>query len=102
VTASTPSRRTFFTGFHRSWLWLVLLATALLITGLAALLSPLPVAAAGTCYVDASATGAANGTSWTNAYLTVQDALADATCTEIWVAQGVYYPDEGAGQTADQ
>ncbi|RMG92899.1 MAG: hypothetical protein D6706_16115, partial [Chloroflexi bacterium] len=33
------------------------------------------------------------------AYLTVQDALADAACTEIWVAKGVYYPDEGAGQT---
>ncbi|GAB4527828.1 MAG: hypothetical protein Fur0018_13680 [Anaerolineales bacterium] len=31
----------------------------------------------------------------------VQDALADAACSEIWVAAGVYYPDEGAGQTND-
>ncbi|RME13563.1 MAG: hypothetical protein D6802_01125, partial [Ardenticatenia bacterium] len=53
------------------------------------------------CYVDADATGAANGVSWTDAYTTVQDALADANCTEIWVAAGVYYPDEGAGQTND-
>ncbi|HFQ94484.1 MAG TPA: DUF11 domain-containing protein, partial [Anaerolineae bacterium] len=53
----------------------------------------------GLCYVNAAASGAANGLNWGNAYPTVQDALADATCTEIWVAKGVYYPDEGAGQT---
>ena len=51
------------------------------------------------CYVDAGAAGGATGDSWADAYLTVQDALADPNCAEIWVAAGVYYPDEGAGQT---
>ena len=52
--------------------------------------------------VDADASGPSfNGLSWTTAYTNVQDALAAATTgNEIWVAEGVYYPDEGAGQTA--
>ncbi len=57
-------------------------------------------------YVDAGATGPAHdGLSWTTAYTTVQDALdvantpANATNVyEIWVAEGVYYPDEGGGR----
>ncbi len=41
-----------------------------------------------------------DGISWTTAYTNLQDALAVATDgTEIWVAAGVYYPDEGRGQT---
>ncbi len=44
-------------------------------------------------YVDASAAGANNGDSWTNAYTDLQDALAIATPGyEIWVAAGVYTP----------
>jgi len=53
-------------------------------------------------YVDASASGAATGCSWTDAFLTLQDALAVASGTDpdqIWVANGTYYPDEGSGQT---
>lgn len=51
-------------------------------------------------YVDSDATGAATGLSWTDAFTTVQDALAAAASgDEIWVAEGVYYPDEGSGQT---
>lgn len=54
-------------------------------------------------YVDVSATGTNNGTSWTNAYTTLQDARAIAcSCanvTQIWVANGTYYPDLGTGQT---
>jgi len=55
-------------------------------------------------YVDTDATGATHdGLSWTTAYTTVQDALdvanADSgTVYEIWVAAGVYYPDEGGGR----
>ena len=46
-------------------------------------------------YVDADAIGAENGTSWTDAYKTVYDALEDCPATnknEIWVAEGIYYP----------
>ena len=62
-------------------------------------LFPPPAEAAGTdIYVDASATGTGNGLSWSDAFTTLQDALADATSgDEIWVAVGVYYPDEGGG-----
>ncbi len=53
-------------------------------------------------YVDAEADGAANGLNWINAYTTLQDALAVAVAgNQIWVAEGVYYPDEGAGQIED-
>jgi hypothetical protein len=61
-------------------------------------------------YVDAGASvvGADDGTSWADAYFHLQDALDDAnsysgvvTC-EIWVAEGVYYPDEdGDGDHAN-
>lgn len=53
-------------------------------------------------YVDADAEGDATGLDWTNAYTTVQDALAVATDgDQVWVAEGVYYPDEGRTQTND-
>jgi subtilisin-like proprotein convertase family protein len=48
-------------------------------------------------YVKASASGANNGTSWTDAFTDLQDAL-NSTCpgiTEIWVAAGTYYPTSG-------
>lgn len=52
-------------------------------------------------YVDDSAVGANDGTSWENAYVYLQDALADANTAEkpveIRIAQGVYTPDQGAG-----
>ena len=63
----------------------------------------LPAEAAGTTlYVDASASGAGTGASWTDAYQYLQDALAAASSgDQIWVAAGVYYPDEGSGMTND-
>jgi len=54
-------------------------------------------------YVDDSAVGGNDGTSWTDAFNYLQDALADANTTEkpveIHVAQGVYTPDRGNGIT---
>jgi predicted outer membrane repeat protein len=55
-------------------------------------------------YVDDLAIGANDGTSWTNAYVHLQDALADANAApkpvEIRVGQGTYKPDRGKDQTA--
>ena len=50
-------------------------------------------------YVNAANTGTQNGTSWAKAFKCLQDALEVArrcnTVTQIWVAGGTYYPDEG-------
>jgi hypothetical protein len=54
-------------------------------------------------YVDKDATGLNTGTNWVNAFNDLQDALdcvRATTCpAPIWVAGGVYYPDEGSGVT---
>jgi rhamnogalacturonyl hydrolase YesR len=54
--------------------------------------------AGGIIFVDGAATGANNGTSWTDAFIYLQDALdfvQSAVCSvnEIHVAKGVYKPD---------
>lgn len=46
-----------------------------------------------------------DGTSWEQAFIYLQDALAKAaTCfspTQIWVTEGTYYPDQGGGKASN-
>jgi len=50
-------------------------------------------------YVNANAAPNGDGLSWGTAFDNLQDALATGVDgMEIWVAQGVYYPDIGIGQ----
>ena len=56
-------------------------------------------------YVDAYASGTGLGTSWTDALPSLQNALTLAqrcpsnSISEVWVAHGTYYPDDGTYQT---
>lgn len=55
-----------------------------------------------TYYVKTGGSDGNSGTSWAGAFRTLQKALATAVSSDqIWTAAGIYYPDEGPGQTAD-
>ncbi|TVR76400.1 MAG: hypothetical protein EA409_13490, partial [Saprospirales bacterium] len=56
-------------------------------------------------FVNQAASGMDNGLSWDDAFVYLQDALEIAcscpTGAQIWVAEGNYFPDDGANQTPD-
>ena len=54
-----------------------------------------------TIFVDDNASDGGDGGSWASAHKYLQDALASTEYgDEIWVAEGTYKPDQGAGKTA--
>ena len=56
-----------------------------------------PIATNAIVYVHAGATGANDGTSWTNAFDDLSTALSVSPgFSEIWIAEGVYRPSGGA------
>ena len=86
---------------HRKYLLFVPTTTILSILALFSGCS-LVLGAAPIIYVDADAVAVPDGLSWTTAYTNVQSALGVAVSgIEIWVAEGIYYPDEGLGQIND-
>ena len=60
----------------------------------------------GVIYVNQLATGKADGTSWTNAFTDLQDAIIEVGLTEgkdeIWVAKGTYKPSVAVGGEGDR
>ena len=56
-------------------------------------------------YVDSQAPPGGDGKAWSTAFQTIPEAIAavrdPAIGKEVWVAEGVYFPDEGPGRTED-
>lgn len=61
------------------------------------LLAITQLATAQVVYVHAHATGANNGSSWSDAYVDLQTALGATASGEIWVAAGTYHPAPPGG-----
>ena len=72
-----------------------------ILTAAIAALALIGTAHAKVVFVDDNASAGGDGTSWASAHKYLQDALADVNASdEIWVAEGTYKPDQGAGKTA--
>ena len=78
------------------------LSTLMLLVGILGFTPVANVYAAGsTIYVKADAGGANNGSSWTDAYTDLQDALSvTVSGDQIWVAAGTYYPTTDTNRSA--
>lgn len=87
------------TGTARNWRRVpgpLILAAAVTATLVIPVLAAAPARAASIIYVRATATGAANGASWKDAYPDLQTALTAAVPGDrIWVAKGTYRPTSG-------
>ena len=91
----------FQTSSYRHFALAVIVALVLSTGLLPAQAAPQAPAAGAVIYVDKDAAPGGDGASWATAYKYLQDALATAGAgAELWLAEGVYYPDEGAAQTA--
>ncbi len=85
---------------HR-WLIGVLVAVALAVLALIAPGKEGALAQGDIIYVDADALAGGGGTSWSDAYTDLQDALDRAGLGwQIWVAEGTYKPTDGTDRTA--
>jgi predicted outer membrane repeat protein len=86
---------------HLRFLTMIFLAFTLAFSAIGVQYTPAQ-ASSHIIYVKANAAGADNGSDWSNAYRYLQDALAAATSgDQIWVAEGLYHPDKGAGVAND-
>ena len=47
-----------------------------------------------TAYVNPSASGSGDGSSWENAYTSLENGLADLNADQLWIAAGTYIPSE--------
>ncbi|MEO6131545.1 MAG: T9SS type A sorting domain-containing protein [Saprospiraceae bacterium] len=80
---------------------LITFCTVHLAAAMAGLMLITDVASADILYVNISATGSNDGSSWTNAYQELQAAINIASpIDEIWVAAGIYLPTETHGDTS--
>ncbi|HYO24293.1 MAG TPA: hypothetical protein VEQ85_05025, partial [Lacipirellulaceae bacterium] len=102
-TATTPRSYLYYalstqhSAFRFTFYALLLALTALGALTAASALASHP---ADVIYVDDSAMGANNGSSWPDAYESLQDGLAHANSgDEIWVAAGIYTPGANRSDT---
>lgn len=86
---------------NRTYSRRVVLAAALIGIVIAMATAGHTVRAATRIYVNDDASGANDGTTWTDAYTSLQQALQTATSgDEVWVARGTYKPSVPSGRDA--